>query len=88
MEFLWTDWNVEHIGRHGVGPEEAEAVVVEAKSPYPRSRPDRKWLVWGPTAEGKLLQVVFVRAHGDAVFVIHARPLTDAEKRRHRRSGR
>ncbi len=46
---------------------------------------DDKWLVWGPTPSGRLLQVVFVLAEGGTVFVIHARDLTATEKRRMRR---
>jgi len=41
--------------------------------------------VWGADEGGNLLQVVFVLEEDGSVFVIHARPLTAAEKRRHRR---
>jgi uncharacterized DUF497 family protein len=44
--------------------------------------------VWGPTAEGRFLQVVFVMDEEDSVFIIHARPLTDKEKKRYRRKVR
>jgi uncharacterized DUF497 family protein len=46
---------------------------------------DGKYLVWGPAASGRLLQVVFVLESDETVFVIHARPLTDKEKKRYRR---
>ena len=84
MRFRWNEWNEEHIGGHGVSPEEAEDVVLGAKQPFPRSRED-KYLVWGPTESGRLLQVVFVIDPRDSVFVIHARDLTDKEKKRYRR---
>jgi uncharacterized DUF497 family protein len=45
-----------------------------------------RFLVWGSTADGRFLQVVFVVDEEDSVFVIHARPLTDPEKKRYRRS--
>jgi uncharacterized DUF497 family protein len=51
-------------------------------------RPDEKFLVWGPGRGGRLLQVVFVLDPDDTVYVIHARPLTEAEKRRIRRGRR
>ena len=35
-----------------------------------------------------MLQVVFVIDEDDAIYVIHARPLTEPEKRRHRRRGK
>lgn len=88
MEFRWNEWNFEHVQRHGVAPEEAEAVVSSARRPYPLRREDDKWLVWGAGTGGRLLQVVFVEDEGDSVYVIHARPLSDAEKRAYRRRRR
>ena len=85
MVFRWNAWNIEHIGAHGVTPDEAELVVRGAKSPYPRYRDDGKWLVWGPGRGGRLLQVVFVIDEDGTLFVIHARPLTEKEKKRYRR---
>ncbi|MGD2108351.1 MAG: hypothetical protein PVI86_03060 [Phycisphaerae bacterium] len=84
MEFRWIEWNLDKVGEHGVKPEEAEYVVEQARHPYPQHREDDKFLVWGPTAAGRLLHVVFWIDDDDTVFVIHARPLTDKEKR-HRR---
>jgi uncharacterized DUF497 family protein len=85
MEFRWNQWSANHISEHGVEPEEAEEVVRGARPPYPLASADEKLLVWGPTAEGKFLQVVFVVDTEDSVFIIHARPLTDREKKRYRR---
>ena len=71
MDFRWNDWNVEHVAVHGVAIAEAEHVVEQAHAPFPLRRGDNKWLVWG-------------RGGGDgAVFIIHARPLTEREKRRY-----
>jgi len=85
MEFRWHEWNIEHIGTHGVSPDEAEAVVRRAVRPYPRKLDDDKWLVWGQGRGGRFLQVIFVLDEDESVFVIHARLLTDREKRRYRR---
>ena len=41
--------------------------------------------MWGPTEAGRLLQVVFVIDPDDTFFLIHARPLTEKEKKRFRR---
>jgi uncharacterized DUF497 family protein len=87
MEFRWNRWNEEHIGRHGVLPEEAKAAIENARPPFPLAREDDKWLVWGRGQGGRWLQVVFTFDEDDTVYVIHARPLTEKEKRRlHRRS--
>ncbi len=88
MVFRWNDWNIEHVAAHGVSPQEAEAVVLGARSPYPLYREDGKWLVWGRGRGGRFLQVVFVIDDDGTVFVIHARPLTENEKRRFRRGKR
>jgi uncharacterized DUF497 family protein len=85
MEFRWNEWNREHVTNHGVFPDEAADVVRGAVRPYPRKIEDDKWLVWGRGRGGRLLQVVFVLDEDDTVFVIHARPLTEREKRQLRR---
>lgn len=85
MDFRWNDWNEEHAGNHGVSPQEAERVVIAARSPFPRLIEEDKWLVWGHGKGGRLVQVVFLLDDDDTVFVIHARPLTDKEKQRFRR---
>ena len=84
MEFRWNRWNVEHIARHGVSPEKAEEIIRDATRPHPVRREDDKWLVWGKTAGGDLLQVVFITDEDDLVFVIHARLLTKNEKKEYR----
>ena len=88
MEFRWIDWNTDKVVDHGVTPEEAQGVVDGAVDPYPQHREDGKFLVWGATTAGRLLQVVFLLDEEDRVFIIHARPLTEREKRRRRRQRR
>jgi uncharacterized protein len=83
--FRWNAWNEEHIGSHNVQPDEAEEVVRGARSPFPLFKDDEKFLIWGATNAGRLLQVVFVIDPNDSIFVIHARPLTEREKKRYRR---
>ena len=88
MDFRWNDWNEEHVGNHGVSPKEAEAVVRRAKSPFPRIIDDDKRLVWGRGSGGRLLQVVFILDEDDTAYIIHARPLTEKEKHRYKRTVR
>jgi uncharacterized DUF497 family protein len=85
VEFRWVTWNTDHVAEHGAAPGEAEEVVETARSPFPRRIGDDKWLVWGTTSAGRQLQVVFVLDDDATVFVIHARDLTEREKRRLRR---
>lgn len=88
MDFRWNDRNLEHIAGPCVDPDEAEHVVEDAEPPWPRYRGDGKYLVWGRGRGDRLLQVVFVLDSDDPIFVIHARPLTEREKRRFRRRER
>lgn len=85
MQFRWNSWNYEHVEIHGVAADEAEAVVETARSPFPRMIEDDKWIVWGRGSGGRLLQVVFLIDPDDTVFIIHARPLSEKERRRYRR---
>jgi len=87
--FRWNGWNVEHVGKHGVTPEEAEAVVLNAQRPYPSYEGDGKFLVRGQAWDGRFLQVVYiVDDDGETLYGIHARPMTDKEKRSWRRRQR
>jgi hypothetical protein len=84
-DFRWIDWNVDHIARHGVTPGEAEYVVNRARRPFPRRIEDDKRLVWGNTPDGTYLQVIYVLDPDGTVFVIHAMPMTENQRRQLRR---
>jgi uncharacterized DUF497 family protein len=88
MQFRWIGWNRGHIAKHGVDPEEVELVVRQARAPYPQQLGDEKLLVMGRGRGGRYLQVIYLLDPDDTVFVIHARPLTDREKRCYRRRRR
>ena len=79
------DWNRDHVAKHGVDPEEAEMVVRQARPPFPQQIGDDKLLVMGRGYGGRFLLVIYVLDLDDTVFVIHARPLSEREKRRSRR---
>jgi uncharacterized DUF497 family protein len=86
--FRWNNWNMDHIATHGVDARDAEFVVGAARRPYPRKIGDGKYLVIGQTADGIYCQVIYVFDPDAEIFIIHARPLTEAEKRRYRRSNK
>ena len=85
MEFRWNQWNVDHLQEHGIHPSEAEYVLEHARSTFPRYDGGGKYRVWGQTADGEYLQVIYIYDPPGVVFVIHARPLADREKRLYRR---
>ncbi len=84
--FEWDTENVSHIARHRIEADEAEAVL--DNRPLILRTDDDKYLAYGPTDEGRLLLVVFIRKPGPLVRVITSRDLTDAEKKRYRRRRR
>jgi uncharacterized DUF497 family protein len=63
----WDEWNIDHLSRHGVTPVEAEFVIEHIEAPWPERKGEDKLLVWGPTAVGRLLQVIFVLRTPDEV---------------------
>jgi uncharacterized DUF497 family protein len=84
MIFSWDDENREHIAKHAVTPEEAEEVVRGARAPSPKQQDDEKLVVWGATAAGRYLQVIYVLKHPDEVefdsVAAHARIDIEAGK--------
>ena len=88
FHFRWIDWNIGKCELHGVDPGEAEEIVNFASRPYPRSIDNNKIVVRGQTTAGRYLQVIYLMEPHDTVFVIHARPLTENEKRLLRRTRR
>jgi uncharacterized DUF497 family protein len=83
--FRWNARNIEHIGEHCVSPAEAEYIVNHARPPYPQAKGDEKFLVAGQTWNGAYLRVVFIIDPDGTLFVIHAQPLTDKDKRIYRK---
>jgi hypothetical protein len=57
-------------------------------APYPRRIGEEKLLVWGPDSAGHLLQVIFVLDEDGSAYILHARSLTEREKRCYRRQSR
>ncbi len=84
-EFRWNEWNLEHATRHGISAEEAELIVNLIRPPFPEQVGDDKLLVMGRGKGGQFVQVIYVLDEDGTVYIIHARPLTDRQKRRLRR---
>ena len=84
-DFKWIDWNVDHIARHGIWPEEAEWVVEQARQPYPERIGAYKYRIRGQSEAGAYLEVLYTIDPDDRIFVITARPLSERERRQFRR---
>jgi|SRR5690348_13442547 len=57
--FAWDEWNRKHVKKHGSNLADAKYIVQHAENPFPREIGDGKYLVWGQTASGQYLQVIF-----------------------------
>jgi hypothetical protein len=88
MEFRWNEWNLDHATSHGLSVDEIECLIDAARPPFPEYRGDGKWLVQGRGAGERLIQAIDLIDQDGSAYVIHARPLTDQEKRRFRRRSR
>lgn len=82
--FQWDHANLDHIARHGYLPGEVEDVFSE-RFLIRRGR-DGRYLVYGPTSDGRMTVVVCTRKPGSVVRVITARAMNETERRRYRRS--
>ena len=80
--FLWDDENVEHIGRHGVSPDEVEEVL--SGNPLVLRGRDGRHLAYGPSLGGRYLFAVYVSRRGAGARVLTARDMTEKEKRLYR----
>jgi uncharacterized DUF497 family protein len=85
MQFRWNRWNTGHLETHGISVAEAEFIVERARRPYPEMIGDEKRYVAGQTPSGLYAQVIYLLDADGTVFIIHARPLNDSEKRKFRR---
>jgi hypothetical protein len=60
MIFAWDETNCEHLAKHAVSAAEAQEAILAAQPPFPQEIGDGKLVVWGQTAGGRYLQVIFV----------------------------
>lgn len=84
-EFRWNHWNLDHATPHGVSVQEIEALVRRGPA---RDIGDGRFLVHGRGVGGRFIRAIYIVGADEMFYVIHARPLTEREKRRYRRSKR
>ncbi len=80
---LWSERSLAHVSRHSVDPDEVEDVVADV-----RTRAFRKaalLLLTGQTRAGRYVLVVAAPRAQNRIFVVTARDMTSAERRRHLR---
>ncbi|MBI1869704.1 MAG: BrnT family toxin [Chlamydiae bacterium] len=83
-EIVWDEDSVEHIARHGVVPEEVEAVCFSHSSYLDKGRTGRHY-VTGQTHAGRYLFIVVGFLNRREVEIITARDMDEKEKYRYKR---
>ena len=81
INFKWIEWNIKHIAKHQVEPNEAESVFNNIAKNYPRKKEDF-YILWGKSNLDRYLQIAFKKEKSGKYFIFHARPLTAKERRR------
>ncbi|MDQ3540594.1 MAG: BrnT family toxin [Chloroflexota bacterium] len=80
---IWDHWNIAHIARHGVTPEEVEAACHAEPVLYKESYKERLMLL-GETPAGRVLAIVIGPVPGDppgTYYPFTARPAHRRERR-------
>jgi len=79
-KLVWDNWNVEHIARHDVIPEEVEEVC---HGKYiVRKTYDKRLLLIGPTLSGRMLAIVLgITKRKRHYYPVTARPASKKEIR-------
>lgn len=83
---IWDAWNVGHITRHKVSPEEVEDVC-HGESVTSQTYKGRLRVV-GPTAGGRMLTVILAPLNRGVSYPVTARPASAKERERYNESKR
>jgi len=91
MKICWDTWNTAHIARHRVRKREVEEVLRD-KDRYvartrARKREERRYLVVGRTASGRMLRVVLT-VKPACLYPITAFDASEADRKLYRRKRR
>lgn len=79
---IWDAWNVAHIARHEVVPDEVEEVC--HGRPMTSQTYGERLRVVGPSRSGKMLTVILAPQEEEGVYyVVTARPASRKERRRY-----
>ncbi|MBU0694029.1 MAG: BrnT family toxin [Candidatus Omnitrophica bacterium] len=76
--FDWNRWNIEHIDRHSVTPQEVEEACYN--QPISRKTKNGLYIVYGQTDAGRYLFIVVRYNPQGIVYVITARIMTKKEQ--------
>jgi len=82
-DLVWDDWNVEHVGRHSVKPEEVEEVSFS--EPFITRARGRTLRAIGQTQAGRYLTVILAPRGRGSYYPVTAREASEGEQRLYRK---
>lgn len=86
-EFEWDDFNMEHIARHRVSPDEVEDVAFDDEPWIKKGRRGTRYML-GYTVAGRYLFIVYVLKDKGAARVITAMDMDDKTRKLYKRRGK
>lgn len=78
-KLIWDEWNIVHIGKHNVRPEEVKAVCV-SRNLFNRWK-NKMYRVIGQTEEGRYLTILLATRPNKSYYSVTARDSTDKERK-------
>lgn len=79
---IWDEWNIEHIARHGVKPEEVEQVCQEVH--LANKWKNKTYRVIGQTTDGRYLTIFLAPRSKQSYYPVTSRNSTIREKREYK----
>ncbi|OGH20299.1 MAG: hypothetical protein A3D74_04100 [Candidatus Levybacteria bacterium RIFCSPHIGHO2_02_FULL_37_13] len=84
QNLIWDEWNVGHIARHNVKPEEVEEVCGSRKIFTSKVRGQKKRII-GRTLSGRYLAIFLADKGENDYYIVTARDITVKEKKYYKR---
>ncbi len=82
-KLIWDEWNIDHIARHNVEPEEVEEVC-KSKNLFNKWK-NKTYRVIGQTEDGRYLTIFLAPRIGQSYYPVTARDAVAREKKVFRR---
>lgn len=82
-KLVWDEWNIDHIAKHNVEPEEVEEAC-KSKNLFNKWK-NKTYRVIGQTEDGRYLTIFLAPRIGQSYYPVTARDSTEKEKKAFRR---
>lgn len=79
-KLVWDEWNIDHIARHNVEPEEVEQACM-SKNVFTKAKSGLYRLI-GQSNDGRYLTILLAPRFGSSFYPVTARDSDKKEKRR------